>query len=610
MKRGLIGKIISIFLVSVLMLGGCGSAPAGTGQAKEKAQTEAPSQAEAPAQTEASEEETVSAGGSAGSGEDGLEAAEPETVATTALEEESGQGEDSAVQKKNGNIVILFTSDVHSGIDDNMGYAGLAAYKKKMEEEGNDVILVDNGDFLQGDTIGQMTQGRAIIRIMNEVGYEIAVPGNHEFDYGMDEFMKRVEESNFTYISSNFKDLRTGESVFEPYIIKELGGRRIAFIGATAPGTITSSTPRYFQDEKGEYIYGFCQGGDGSEFYDTVQRAVDSARSEGADYCVLMAHLGIRDGERPYTSTDTIQNTRGIDLVLDAHSHTVMESEMVKNADGKPVIVTQPGTKFENFGKVTISQDGSLKAELIHEVGDRDERVVALIEEEKSEFEAKLNEKVGKTDFDLLAKTEDGEYLIRNNETNLGDLVADAFQYVTGADCVIVNSGSIREDVKKGDVTYGNLLEVCPFKTELCVLNVTGQELLDALEYSLAFFPSDFGGFLQVSGITFDVDLDKDPGLEVDSDSMFVGFKGDERRVSNVKIKGQPLDPQKTYKVGSGKYVLVDKGDGYTMFNGEKVDMEKSYVDLEAVLAYFQSFKGSVPAEYAESQERIHFLNE
>ncbi|MCR4891229.1 MAG: bifunctional metallophosphatase/5'-nucleotidase [Lachnospiraceae bacterium] len=606
MKRGLAVKIISMFLVSVLMLGGCGSAPysSGTGAAKETEQTEALARA-----TETADK------GEASSGQ-ATETPEKEGYSTGASEEaEDGpktEGSDtvSSDQNENGNIVILYTSDVHSGIDENMGYAGLAAYKQRMEQEGNDVILVDNGDILQGDTIGLMTKGKAIIEIMNEVGYEIAVPGNHEFDYGMEEFMKRAEEADFPFISANFKDLRTGGSVFDPYIIKELEGRKIAFIGVCAPNTITSSTPRYFQDEKGEYIYGFCQGGDGSEFYDTVQKAVDSARSEGADYCILMAHLGIRDREKPYTSTDTIQNTRGIDAVLDAHSHTVMESEMVKNADGKPVILSQPGIKFENIGKLTISPDGSLKAELINEVEERDEKVSALVEEEKSVFEAKLNEKVGKTDFDLLAKTEDGGWLIRNNETNLGDLVADAFQYVTGADCVIVNSGSIRDDVEKGEISYGSLLKVCPFNTELCVFNVTGQELLDALEYGLAFFPDDFGGFLQVSGITFDVDLDKDPGVEVDADSMFVGFRNDERRVSNVKVQGKPLDPQKTYKVGSGKYVLIDKGDGYTMFKGDKVDLDKNYVDLEALLAYFQSFEGNVPAEYAESQGRIHFLNE
>ena len=196
--------------------------------------------------------------------------------------------DDDAPQMKK-DLVVLFTSDVHCGIDQGFGYAGLVAIRDSLKKT-NHVLLVDNGDAIQGEPVGTMTKGEAIIDLMNAVGYDVAIPGNHEFDYGMDNFLSLVKKANFPYISANFT--KEGELVFQPYVIKEFDGVKIAFVGMTTPKTFTSSTPTYFQDGNGNYIYGFSEDDTGDALYAAVQSAVDAARAEGASYVIAMAHLG------------------------------------------------------------------------------------------------------------------------------------------------------------------------------------------------------------------------------------------------------------------------------------------------------------------------------
>ena len=246
-------------------------------------------------------------------------------------------------------IVILYTNDAHCGIEDGMGYQGLSAAKRALLAAGNKVLLVDNGDAVQGDTIGTLSKGEYIIDIMNKLGYDVATPGNHEFDYGMDQFNKLVEKADFDYISCNFVD-KDGNPVLKPYVIKEADGVKIAFVGISTPKTITTSTPTYFQDGNGNYIYGFMQDDTGEKLYTAVQSAVDAARKEGAKYVIAMAHLGIEADCQPWTSSDVIVNTSGIDVVLDGHSHSTIAGDIVKNKEGKDVILTSTGTKLANIG--------------------------------------------------------------------------------------------------------------------------------------------------------------------------------------------------------------------------------------------------------------------
>ena len=505
--------------------------------------------------------------------------------------------------EKDPKVAILFTNDVHCGVTDEIGYAGLAAYKKDMEDEGSEVLLVDDGDEIQGGTVGTLTKGEAIINIMNDVGYDIVIPGNHDFDYGMKQYLELTEKMDFPVICCNLTDLRTDKTVFDPYIIKTVGGKKFAFVGVTTPTTITSSTPAYFQNENGEFIYGFCQGDDGKNLYDAVQSAVDAAASENPDYTILIAHLGIDEADSPYMSTDVIANTTGIDAVLDGHSHTEVAMDTVKNRDGEDVVLSQAGYKLEDIGKLTVDSDDKLQTELI-KVDDyekKDPEISHKIEEEEASYEEMISRVIGKTGFALMSTQEDGEtWRVRNSETNMADLVADAYRYSTGADVAFVNGGGVRANIKAGDITYEDLINVNPFSNSLCMRKVTGKEIADALEYSVSFAPDDFGGFLQVSGMTFDVDLGVESQAKLDENGMFDGFSGDERRVSNICIDGKPIDPEKEYSVASIEYILFNQGNGYTMFTGERVDLGRYLEDIDSLIEYMESLSGEVPKDYAD----------
>ncbi len=272
-------------------------------------------------------------------------------------------------------IVLLYTNDVHCGIEGDIGYGGLALYKRQMEAETPYVSLIDAGDAIQGAPIGTLSDGGDLIDIMNYVGYDFAVPGNHEFDYGMPRFLELAGRLACGYYSCNFLDLKTGETVFEPYKMEQYGDVQVAFVGITTPESFSKSTPVYFQDGDGRYIYGFCEGGNGEELYQAVQDTVDQARREGADYVIAVSHLG-QHGVTPYWSSDAVvAATDGIDAVIDGHSHEAVSSKKVRNQKGEEVLISQTGTKLSHIGKMTIEPDGTIRSELISEVpADQSER--------------------------------------------------------------------------------------------------------------------------------------------------------------------------------------------------------------------------------------------
>lgn len=492
-------------------------------------------------------------------------------------------------------IVILYTNDAHCGIEDGMGYQGLSAAKRALLAAGNKVLLVDNGDAVQGDTIGTLSKGEYIIDIMNKLGYDVATPGNHEFDYGMDQFNKLVEKADFDYISCNFVD-KDGNPVLKPYVIKEADGVKIAFVGISTPKTITTSTPTYFQDGNGNYIYGFMQDDTGEKLYTAVQSAVDAARKEGAKYVIAMAHLGIEADCQPWTSSDVIVNTSGIDVVLDGHSHSTIAGDIVKNKEGKDVILTSTGTKLANIGCLTISADGKLSTALINDDGMSD-----TIAEIKSGYEEIVNTVVASTKVELTVNDPvSGERMVRRQETNLGDLCADAYRAMSGADIAVVNGGGIRVSIPAGDITYGQIIAVHPFGNEMCVVEATGQQILDALEMGARNAPGECGGFLQVSGMSYEIDLNVEPTVEVNADGMFTGVSG-EYRVKNVKVGDEPLDLAKTYTLASHNYMLKSAGDGMAMFQGCTLLQNSVMIDNQVLINYIVDVLGGVVGEdYAD----------
>lgn len=519
------------------------------------------------------------------------------------------------VQEAEGpqDVLILFTSDVHCGVGQNFGYVGLKAVKEAAEASGKIVFLVDDGDSIQGEPLGTMTRGETNIKLMNAVGYDVAIPGNHEFDYGMDRFLELTEMADFPYISCNFN--KNGELLFEPYVIKEAGDMKIAFVGVTTPQTLTSSTPRYFQDEDGNYIYGFMQDDSGELLYSAVQKAVDDARAAGAQYVIAMCHLGNEEECRPWTYDDVISHTTGIDILLDGHSHDTDKVTM-SNKDGEDVIRQACGTKLAAIGYVTISaEDGALDTGLYKYTNDvsaaelfgLNNSMVAEVENATGELNAKLAEVVAHTDFELyindpVAVDDNGKAIriVRRSETNLGDLCADAYIDQSGADIAFVNGGGIRVNIKAGDITMNDILKVHPFGNMLTVIEVTGQQVLDALEWGSRAVPGESGGFLQVAGLTYEIHAYIDSPCTADEHGLFTGING-ERRVKNVMVGGEPLDPNKVYTLASHDYMLLNHGDGYTMFDGCKVLQESVKLDNQVLIDYITgSLGGVIPADYAE----------
>lgn len=514
-------------------------------------------------------------------------------------------------------VVVLFTSDVHCGIDQGFGYVGLAAIRDQLAQS-NHVLLVDNGDSIQGEPVGTMTTGEAIVNLMNAVQYDVLTIGNHEFDYGMDRFLELAQKSAAPYVSCNFT--HNDELVFDPYIIKEFDGVKIAFVGVTTPKTFTSSTPTYFQDENGHYVYGFCEGNDGADLYAAVQSAVDAAREEGAQYVILQAHLGIEAECAPWMSTDVIANTTGIDVVLDGHSHSELAQEEVKNKDGNSVLLAACGTKLANIGYLKISTDGKLSTGLYtwkYDVsfpalmGETD--VAKAVAAATEELNAKLSEVVAQSQVQLtIVDPETDVRIIRNAETNLGDLCADAYRAMTGADVAVVNGGGIRTNIAAGDITLNDILKVHPFGNALCMVECTGQQILDALEWTSRNVPGENGGFLQVSGMTYEIHTYIESSATMDDKGAFTGVTG-EYRVKNVMIGDEPLDVNKTYTLASHNYMLKSGGDGTCMFMDCNVLIDESMLDNQVLINYItDTLGGVVGEEYSNpyGQERIVAVEE
>ena len=495
-------------------------------------------------------------------------------------------------------ITILHTNDVHCDYEK---YAKVATLHKSAD------LLVDAGDHVQGGVIGTLSKGEYIVDIMNYLKYDAAVPGNHEFDYGMDQFLHIAKDlAKYPYISANFTG-KDGKPYFDAYKIFEVKGVKVAFVGVCTPETFTKSTPTYFQDANGNYIFGFCEGNNGADLYNAVQKAIDAAKAAGADYVIGLGHLGIDEQSSPWMSKEVIANTTGFDAFIDGHSHSTF-SETIKDKSGKEVVFEQTGTKLANVGKLTIKTDGTIAHENIDlSAVEEDADAKAYIAGITEKFDALQKKVVAKTTVTLTTKGADGKRAVRSAETNLGDLCADAYRLLLGADVAFVNGGGVRADINAGDITYGDIINVHPFGNSACLVEVTGQQLKDALELGSAAYPGESGGFLQVSGLTYTINADIPSSVVKNDKSEFVKVDG-AYRVSDIMVGGQPLDVNKTYTLASHNYMLKDAGDGYTMFGTKnvKVLQDEVMIDNQVLINYIvEKLGGVVGAEYAAPQGRI-----
>ena len=487
-------------------------------------------------------------------------------------------------------IIILHTNDIHCGITDNLGIDKVSQYKKDLKKQGYPVALVDAGDAIQGAPIGKLSTGESIVKIMNAVGYDFVIPGNHEFDYGMERFLQLASRQKCGYYSCNFVDVKTRKPILKPYKIIVLGGKKIGFVGVTTPETLVTSTPKYFQDKDGKFIYGFCEDQTGEKVYAAVQRAVNNVRKEGADYVFLVGHLGT-DGSIPYWSSGAMAaNTYNIDAIIDGHSHEqYIPPHKIINKAGKEVLVAQTGTKLQSLGKMTIKEDGTITSELVKGLKTADPKITKLVAKENKKFEPILKQPVGEALVDLTGDDpKTGERRVRSGETNLGDFLADAYRFVLDTDVCMTNGGAIRNSIKKGVFTYNDLLKAFPFGNMCTVIEATGQQIVDALEVGASAYPNEHGAFMQVSGMSYTIDSSIPSGLVIDAKGNFVEIKG-ERRVKDVKINGKPIDLNGKYTIGGSTYVLKDGGNGLVMFKQSKLLKDGIMTDVDAIMEYVQN---------------------
>ena len=503
-------------------------------------------------------------------------------------------------------VVILHTNDTHCGIEENMGYAGLVWYENQMKEETPYVTLVDAGDAIQGAPVGTLSEGEYLVQIMNKAGYDFAVPGNHEFDYGMEKLLGLSARLDCGYSACNFVNLPSKTQVFAPYRIMEYDDIQVAFVGVATPESITKSTPAYFQDQFGRYRFSFCEDETGEALYSQVQSAVDQARGEGADYVIMVGHLGDNGITEKWSSRSVIANTTGIDAAIDGHSHEVCV-ENVPNENGEMVVLTQTGTKFANTGKLTITTDGQIQASHVSAVTDaegnpaKDAEMESFINGIKSQYEESLKVVLGRTDVDLMDKDpETGLRAVRKAETNLGDLCADASRYMMGADIGFMNGGGIRAGIEAGDITYEDALSVFPYGNMICMAEVSGQKIKDALEMGVKNYPEESGGFIHVSGLTYTVDSSVPSSVVLDEKRNFVSVGG-EYRVRDIYVGEEPLDVNRTYTLASHNYWLKSGGDGMSMLMGCPILKDETMVDVDTITSYISEYLGgTVGEEYTD----------
>jgi len=539
-------------------------------------------------------------------------------------------------------VVILYTNDIHTYIDGNISYDVLAGVKAELQKTHKNVLLVDAGDHIQGTAYGSMDKGESIIKLMNAAKYDLATLGNHEFDYGMAGCIQARQWAAFPYVSANFcteENGVPGATVLDAYRIFEFGGTKIAIVGITTPETFTKSTPAYFQDENGNYIYGIAGGEDGAELYEAVQNAVDDAKASGATMVIALGHLGVDEASKPWTSKDVIANVSGLDAFIDGHSHTVLECELVADKDGKNVPLTQTGEYFNNIGMMVISADGTITTDLIsveeiketatNEDGNEEENVVGhklvsdlytgeaypvasevtLIKDEwLASVDEALGKKIGTAGVTFNNYDADGNRLVRKQETNTGDFAADALYYLfdnmgLDVDVAVMNGGGVRNKAITGELTYKTAKEIHTFGNVACLQTVTGQQLLDALEWGARDVgTAECGGFLQVSGITYKIDTEWPTSVQKDDKGVWTGAPTGGYRVHDVKIYNketntyEPLDLNAKYNLAGYNYTLRDLGDGFNMFSGAVNVLDYVMEDYMVLANYIAGFDGEVGA--------------
>ena len=552
----------------------------------------------------------------------------------------------AAEQLNSEDIVILYTNDVHTYIDGALSYDIISGIKKELSKQYENVLLVDAGDHIQGTAFGSMDKGKTIIDLMNASAYDLATLGNHEFDYTMEGTMNIIDWAKFPYTSANFYHEEAGvkgEPVLDRYVMFEAGEQKIAFVGITTPESFTKSTPAYFQDASGNYIYGISAGDDGSALQADVQAAIDEAKAGGATVVIALGHLGIDPASQPWTSEETIAKVSGLNAFIDGHSHSTVEHKEVADKDGKNVVLTQTGQYFDRIGMMIVRADGTVETDFIEveEITDIvkdeagkpvldkdgkeqtevvgyklvselytgaqwpvDEAVKAIKDGWLEEINTQLGQKIGSTELTFDNYDAEGKRLVRSQETNTGDFAADALYYLfedmgLDVDVAVMNGGGVRNKALTGEISYLTAKQIHTFGNVACLQTITGQQLLDALEWGAknAGTGAENGGFLHVSGVTYEVHTYIDSTVQMDDKAVWTGAPTGEYRVKNVKVynketgKWDALDLDAKYNMAGYNYTLRDLGDGFAMFDGAVNVLDYVMEDYMVIANYIKSFE-------------------
>ncbi len=417
-------------------------------------------------------------------------------------------------------INIIYTSNLHGGYTEDFNYSGLFAYKNDLEEAGGNVLLVDTGNAVNWLPTGNVSDAEETVDIMNKLGYDLAVPGKYELQDGIETLLSLQKKADFSYISSNIIS-SDSKNVISPYHIFNIGGRNIAFIGVTSYETL----PKGFIDENGNYLYSLTSYSlNKDEFITCIQNAADEARIGGADFIILISNIG----NSSLSSLD-LENLK-IDAVIEDNGQN-------------------------SVGIMTISPDGIITSDTISELAYEDVNISSLIDIKKAEFTQTLEEILATSDFPLITSDlKTGKTVITKTETNLGNLIADAYKTATNSDIAIIGKNELNAGFDKGNITYENLASVLSKDGFLNTVKITGAQIIDLLEIAFNDLSGDSENYLQVSGLSLTLDLNNTPNIVTDENGVFLKIDGN-NRVKNVFIGDEAIDLQKTYKLTYSSFV-------------------------------------------------------
>ena len=460
-------------------------------------------------------------------------------------------------------ISIVHTNDIHARVEegkyDGMGLDKVATIVNNTKANNPNTLVLDAGDTFHGQTIATLNKGESIVKIMNQIGYDVMTPGNHDFNYGQDRLLELSKLAQFDIISANvYKD--DYATLLPSHVIKEVGGLKVAIFGLATPETVYKTHPNNVK---------------GIIFFDPViiSKLMVKELENKSDIIICLSHLGLDESSK-ITSKLVAEKVDGIDVIVDGHSHTTLETGKIINN----TLIVQAGEYAKNVGIVNLTVCNkvimSKTAKLItkDEVSDLipNKAVKEVIDKIKTDNKIITSEKIGETAIKLI-----GERInVRTSETNLGNLVADAMVSKTGADCALTNGGGIRSSIDVGDITVEDIITVFPFGNYIVTKKVTGEQILSALENGLSNYPDESGAFPHISGITVSFNPSKEVG----------------NKVSKVLINGEEINPNKEYILATNDFIAAG-GDQYAMFLNCKTLGE--YPGLDEILIEYITENGT-----------------